>query len=71
MMDALAILSSLDRCEHGRHRKDNCFECPGGQSTGNLILVEGMVIGHGVRGVRIVVPHPDKVHVAREWLDIE
>lgn len=28
----------LDRCEHGRHSIDSCFDCPGGQSLGNLYL---------------------------------
>jgi hypothetical protein len=28
----------LDRCEHGRHSIDDCFDCPGGRSTGNLFL---------------------------------
>lgn len=28
----------LDRCEHGRHSRDNCLGCPGGWSTGNLYL---------------------------------
>jgi hypothetical protein len=28
----------LDRCEHGRHSIDNCYDCPGGQSSGNLYL---------------------------------
>jgi hypothetical protein len=28
----------LDRCEHGRHSIDSCFDCPGGQSHGNPFL---------------------------------
>lgn len=28
----------LDRCEHGRHSIDSCFDCPGGKSSGNLFL---------------------------------
>lgn len=47
--------NDLDRCQHGRHRKDPCFGCPGGQSTGNLCLEEGQVLGHNVYGVPIVV----------------
>jgi hypothetical protein len=31
-------LNDLDRCEHGRHSVDHCFDCPGGHSTGNLFL---------------------------------
>lgn len=30
--------SDLDRCQHGRHSVDSCFDCPGGQSSGNLFL---------------------------------
>jgi hypothetical protein len=30
--------SDLDRCEHGRHSIDSCFDCPHGRSTGNLYL---------------------------------
>lgn len=30
--------ADLDRCEHGRHSLDSCFECPYGRSAGNLFL---------------------------------
>ncbi len=30
--------ADLDRCEHGRHSIDSCFDCPHGRSTGNLYL---------------------------------
>lgn len=30
--------ADLDRCEHGRHSIDSCFDCPTGHSTGNLYL---------------------------------
>jgi hypothetical protein len=30
--------TDLDRCEHGRHSIDQCFDCPHGRSTGNLYL---------------------------------
>lgn len=33
--------ADLDRCEHGRHSIDPCFDCPGGHSTGNLFLIRG------------------------------
>ena len=59
-MDFAQLLGSFDRCEHGRHKRDNCWGCPDGQSTGNLIIPPGTVIGHGVRGVEIVVPQPDE-----------
>lgn len=29
----------LDRCVHGRHSIDDCFDCPNGKSTGNLFLL--------------------------------
>lgn len=32
-----AIVADLDRCEHGRHEGDNCYEC-GGPSKGNPLL---------------------------------
>lgn len=54
-MGLAAVLLDLDRCEHGRHSADPCFGCPGGQSTGNLLLPPGTVIAQGVRGP-IVVP---------------
>lgn len=37
--------SDLDRCEHGRHSIDDCFDCPGGRSSGNLFLL-GLARGH-------------------------
>lgn len=30
--------ADLDRCQHGRHSKDSCYDCPGGKSGGNLFL---------------------------------
>ena len=30
--------ADLDRCEHGRHSADHCFDCPGGHSVGNEFL---------------------------------
>lgn len=50
------VLLDLDRCAHGRHSAENCFGCPTGQSTGNVLLPAGTVIGHGQRGVPIIVP---------------
>lgn len=53
----------LDRCVHGRHSIDPCFGCPGGWSTGNLLLTNGQVIGHNLYGEPIVVtavrPRPE------------
>lgn len=55
---ALRLLQDLDRCEHGRHSIDHCLMCPGGQSTGNLLLKPGTVLGHSYDGTKIVVPDP-------------
>jgi len=52
------LVQDLDRCEHGRHAKDSCFMCPGGKSTGNLLLSPHQKIGHTVHGRPIVVPAP-------------
>lgn len=30
--------ADLDRCEHGRHSIDSCYDCPNGQSRGNPFL---------------------------------
>lgn len=46
----------LDRCEHGRHAADKCFDCPGGQSAGNPHLERGSVIGYGYTGAPIRMP---------------
>lgn len=47
--------ADLDRCEHGRHSTDSCFDCPGGVSSGNVFL-SGQAwtrVAEGVRQVRI------------------
>lgn len=51
-----SFLSALDRCEHGRHVKDSCLECPDRQSTGNLHLPAGARIGTTLYGEPIVAP---------------
>jgi hypothetical protein len=48
-------LSDLDRCEHGRHSVDNCFDCPGGQSLGNMFLEDNQRIGTTLYGEPITV----------------
>jgi hypothetical protein len=50
------ILRDLDRCVHGRHQKDACFDCPNGRSAGNPWLQPGQVIGYSYTGEEIVVP---------------
>lgn len=46
--------ADLDRCEHGRHSIDHCFDCPGGVSSGNHFLLSGVP---GVNG------YPGREHV--------
>jgi hypothetical protein len=36
--------ADLDRCEHGRHSVDNCYNCPSGWSSGNLYLARIAVL---------------------------
>lgn len=43
-------VEDLDRCEHGRHSIDPCFNCPEGWSTGNLFLRPGQRIGTTLGG---------------------
>lgn len=57
--DAWLILGDLDRCPHGRHAADSCFDCPSGRSAGNVHLTPGTVIGHGYDGREIVIPDPE------------
>lgn len=64
---ALRLLSDLDRCEHGRHSSDYCWDC-GHMSSGNLLLPPGTVIGHGIHGThQIVVPDPAQRSSAANW----
>jgi hypothetical protein len=65
--EARRLLSDLDRCEHGRHSTDGCGWCPGGMSTGNLLLPPGTVIGHGIGGRPIVVPEADGLADPVAW----
>jgi hypothetical protein len=32
-------IADLDRCEHGRHSIDQCFDCPNGRSSGNQYVL--------------------------------
>ena len=41
--------SDLDRCEHGRHSIDNCYDCPSGESSGNPFLINQRNAGHTMR----------------------
>lgn len=46
-------LRDLDRCPHGRHLADPCFDCPDGRSTGNPYLFDGRRIGTTLYGEEI------------------
>lgn len=48
--------ADLDRCEHGRHSIDSCGDCPGGKSSGNPFLLDGIpdARDHRPRHVRTV-----------------
>lgn len=50
------FVGALDRCQHGRHSRDRCFDCPDGRSTGNLLLEPGQRIGTTLYGQPITVP---------------
>lgn len=54
------ILRDLDRCEHGRHAADSCFDCPGGRSAGNPHLERGSVIGYSYTGDPIRMPDSER-----------
>lgn len=49
------ILQDLDRCEHGRHEGDDCFEC-GGPSVGNRVPEDDRIIGFDISGRAIFIP---------------
>jgi len=61
------VLLDLDRCQHGRHSKDPCLSCPGGQSQGNTLSRPGQQIGFGLDGTLIVVPEPGDRYDADAW----
>lgn len=62
-----AVLANLDRCEHGRHEYDACFDCPEGISTGNPRFGTGERIGTTVRGCPIHVPPRGFRHIPEKW----
>jgi hypothetical protein len=66
-----AVLTDLDRCQHGRHQGDSCGPADActGTSTGNPHLQPGQVIGYGLRGDRIVMPDRDHKHDPAAWRD--
>lgn len=60
------LVLDLDRCQHGRHSADPCFSCPGGQSTGNLLIPPGTLIGTSLQQ-RIVVPPNELRYDPEAW----
>lgn len=51
------ILSDLDRCRHGRHRREPCYGCPDGLSIGNPHIPQpGKVVGYDITGATYVMP---------------
>jgi hypothetical protein len=58
------LILDLDRCQHGRHSADPCFGCPDGQSTGNLLIPPGTLIGTGLHGWIVVPPNEQRYEPA-------
>jgi hypothetical protein len=65
---AYRLLQDLDRCRHGRHEGDSCFDCPGGYSMGNDLIRPGLIIGHDHGGEPLAMPERGKRHLREEWL---
>lgn len=65
------ILMDLDRCEHGRHSRDQCFGCPSGQSAGNPFLKPGQQIGYFLDGHPIVVPEHERRYEPAAWRPVK
>lgn len=67
-LDAYMLLSDLDRCMHGRHAKDTCFNCPGGWSAGNPHMRPGQVVGYDYCGRPYRVPSSG-LYDRGKWLE--
>lgn len=61
------IIGDLDRCRHGRHQADGCYECPGSVSSGNPYLPAGQIIGYDISGRPIVVPRREVRNDPDAW----
>ncbi|MEU8469554.1 hypothetical protein AB0F30_16800 [Streptomyces sp. NPDC029006] len=61
-----ALVTDLDRCEHGRHAGDPCGSC-GTNSHGNPHMVVGDIVGYDVHGHYIVMPDRDHKHDPAAW----
>jgi len=66
--EAYKLLSDLDRCVHGRHALDSCFNCPGGHSAGNPHLKPGQVVGYDYTGRPYAVPVVGELRRRADWL---
>lgn len=53
--------ADLDRCEHGRHSIDSCYDCPGGLSHGNPFLLTPVPVGND---------HPENVRVVDGRIEV-
>jgi hypothetical protein len=62
------LMMGLDRCEHGRHIADSCFNCPGGRSGGNPHLRMGQLIGYTVHGAEVRIPHWENKNNPDAWV---
>lgn len=69
------ILSDLDRCEHGRHEGDDCFQCEG-PSKGNPLMacsparnvaLVARQIGFTLSGGPLVIPDKWTQHDPDAW----
>ena len=62
--------ADLDRCEHGRHSIDRCFDCPAGTSSGNPFLINPDRTGYTMRTVdgRVEVRIGTMVHGEPIWV---
>lgn len=61
------VLADLDRCLHGRHEGDSCFDCPGGRSAGNPLMPAGERIGTTYTGRPIVMPTRERRRDPDAW----
>lgn len=66
--EARLFMQDLDRCQHGRHEGDPCFDCAGRVSRGNPFITRGAPIGFSINGVPYVQPERGLRHDRRAWL---
>lgn len=62
------ICNDLDRCEHGRHERDECSGC-GGPSLGNPRLRDDHTpLGYSLDGLPIYLPSRRHRHDPDHWI---